>query len=421
MEERYVSKSGVEIYGYKNSASHGFFISFFIRAGSMFESDEESGITHFFEHVAIRNVNRRMGGKLYSELDRLGIEFNASTFYEMVQFYVSGAASNFSEGARVITELLSPIALSKAEIDSERKRIKAEIREADEKSSLQAFSSGIVYQGTNLARGIAGTLTSVDRITARRLEEYRKRVAASNNIFFYVTGSYTPEDIKSLSDCIDAHSPQKGKRNENIAPVSILFASRPREVFIKNADYMSVRFTFDIDVGEVCMPASDLLYDILLSGYNSRFFIEMSEHRGLFYDISGAVERYKNTGELWFSYELRERELYSAVEITVALLREFKERLLLEGELMKAGYTENAELLLDDIRELNFTFAYDNHIMDLGYESVTERSMAYKKVTPEDIKSAACRVFSPNNLTLAIKGNKKRIDSERLLEIISKL
>ena len=154
MEKHSVTKNGVSIYQYRNPASHGFFISLFLRSGSMFESDTDNGITHFFEHLAIRNVHKVMNGELYRELDRHGIEFNASTYYEMVQFYVSGARENFAFGARVISELLSPVILSSSEIDTERRRIKAEIRESDDKSSLSVFSSGIVYEGTNLKNPI---------------------------------------------------------------------------------------------------------------------------------------------------------------------------------------------------------------------------------------------------------------------------
>ena len=53
-EKLTVTKNGVEIYDYKNPASHSFFISLFVRAGSMHE--RESGITHLLEHAAIRNV-----------------------------------------------------------------------------------------------------------------------------------------------------------------------------------------------------------------------------------------------------------------------------------------------------------------------------------------------------------------------------
>ncbi|MBR5242397.1 MAG: insulinase family protein [Clostridia bacterium] len=388
----------------------------------MYETEEESGITHFFEHISIRNVNKLMGGTLYSELDRRAVEFNASTYSEMVQFYISGASKNFSFGADVITRLFSPIVLGKDEIDTERRRIKAEIRESDDKNSLLAFSNGIVHKGTSLARQITGTAGSVTKITARSLEKYRKSVFNSENVFFYITGNFTDSDVDYLAGKIEEHTLSSGTRvHDNIAPTAAEYLKRGGEVSVKNSDFTSVRFTFDLDMQRVGVPETDLIYDMLLSGYNSRFFIEMSENRGMFYDISGAVERYRNAGELYFSYDVRERDIIPAIEMTVEILNDFKSRLFDEGEIMKCAYVDNADMLYDDARELNFTMAYDNHIMNLGYASLDERKAAYERVTPEAIRRAACEIFSNRGLTVTLKGKRKKINVEKIKEIISKL
>lgn len=414
-----VTKNGIEIYDYKNPAAHAFHISLFLRAGSMHES--EPGITHFLEHAAIRNVGAVMGGELYSTLDKYGMEFNASTYSEMVQFYICGASKNFNLAASIISKLLSPIILSPSEIHTECERIKAEIRESDDRTSLLSFTSDVLYAGTTLANSITGTLGSVSKITKSRLEAYRKRVMTAENIFFYVTGSYTDENLDTLSEEIEKWEALHGKKTENVAPLPASFGKRGGRVYVKNADFTMLRFSFDMDMSKISVAEGDLLYDMLLGGYNSRFFIEMSERRGLFYDISGSSERYKNIGTFAFSFEVRSGSVYDAVSLALDILRLFKNTLYTDSELMKAGYVDNAHLLYDDTRELAFTFAYDNHIMELGYSSVEERAATYAAVTPKRIREVANLIFKPENLTLTIKGNKKKIDTEMLEEITKKL
>lgn len=422
MERKITAKNGVEIYTYKNPALHSFYISLFLRAGSMYESADESGMTHFLEHTLVRNVNKLYGGTLYSTLDSHGMEFNASTFSEMVQFYVFGGSHNFSVGAEVIASLLEPLTLTADEISAERKRIKAEIRESDERGSLSSFTAREVFSGTTLAASILGTNKSVDRVSARRLEEYRRRAFVKENVFLYVTGSFTDADIEALAALVGektlATAATPDQIHTNVAPVSQNFGKREGAVHVKPSDYTVVRFTFDMDMSRVSCPEADLLYDLLLSGYASPFFIEMSEERGLFYDISGATERYKNIGTLHFTYEVKEKKLYDAVALSVEILNSIKKSPLPEEKCMKAGYVDNAYLLFDDAREFNFTLAYDNHIMDLGYRSLDERIEAYKKITPERLRAVACEIFTPENLTLTLKGNKKKIDVKRLAEII---
>ena len=415
-EQSRVTNNGVVIYDYKNPALHGFFISLYLRAGSMHE--KQSGITHFLEHAAIRNVGAMMGGELYSVLDRYGMEFNASTYSEMVQFYIGGASSNFSKGAEIITKVLEPIMLEKSEIDAERKRIKAEIRESDEKTSLAGFTGKIVFENTPLATGIIGTNKGIDRTTLAKLESYRKEILARENIFFYVTGNFEVRDIENLISYIEKATLASGVLRNNIAEVPEKFGKRDGEVYVKNADFTMVRFTFDIDMSKFSIAETDLVYDILLSGYNSKLFVEMSEKRGLFYDINGAFERYKNIGEFYFSYELKEKDIIEAISITVDILNSMKRNLVDEKECMKAVYVDNAYMLYDDPRELNFTFSYDNHIMGEQNASIEERREKYRKTTPERIREVANEIFKLENLTLTMKANAKKIDKEAIKNVL---
>ena len=421
MEQCRKTKNGVNIYAYKNASSHGFYISLFVKAGSMYEEENENGITHFLEHIAIRNVNAVRGGKLYSELDEYGVDFNASTYSEMVQFFVSGAKKNFSVAASVLTDVLSPIILKTDEIESERKRIRAEIRESDDKTSLLSFANSFVFEGTSLKRPIAGSSATISKITKSKLEAYRQSVFTPENMFFYVTGSFDDEDIDALSLLIEEKTLLHSAPRSNIAPVPEKFGKRECEVHVKNADFTMVRFTFDLDMKRLKVPETDLIYDILLSGFDSRFFIEMSEKRGLFYDLSGVVERYLNIGTLAFTYELKSASLYEAIDTTVDILNSYKRDALPKSKCMKAGYVDNAFMIFDDSRELNFTFSYDNHIMGLGYADISERRAEYEKITPGRLRELFSLIFRPENLTFAIKGNKKKIDCERIKKSLSRL
>ena len=417
-EKLYVTKNGIKIYSYRNENAHSFFVSMYLRAGSMFEREEDSGITHFLEHVAIRNVNALMGDKLYALLDKYGLSFNASTASEMVQFYVSGSPKYFAIGANIIASVLSPISLSKDGISVERERIKAEIREADEKNTLAAFANSIAFEDTSLSRSILGTNKTVSRITGARLERYRREVMNSGNVFFYVTGSFTDKDIEALAGEIELKDVPKGEERENLAPVPKSFGQRRPEVHIKNGDFTMLRLTFDVDMTKVKPQALDIIYDMLVSGNNSRLFYELSETRGIVYDINGFVDKYKNLGILAFYYEVKEDKLYEALELTLSILASAKNEIPREDSCMKAIYVDNAPMLLDDPCELNFTFGHGNHIIGNNYKTIADQQIAYDEITPVMLRDAMKVVFAPENLTVAVKGKKRKIDKARLDKII---
>ena len=419
MEKKYLSRHGVTLYTYENPALHGFYLSLFVKSGSMYEPDGSEGIVHLLEHCLIRNVNKLRGGNLYAELDRLGMEFNATTYSELMQFYVTASREKFITGMGVLCELFRPIALSRAELDAERKRVKAEIRESDDKTSLASFTSRIVFKDTPLAHSIVGTAGSVDRVSISRLEAQRQACLTSGNIFFYLTGSFDEGDIERALSMIDGLRVTEGEGNSNVAPVPCSFFNRPCEIFIKNSDYTVVRFTFDLDMSDMSVAETDLIYDSLLTGYNSRLFIELSEGRGLVYDVSGTLERYRNVGTLSFSYELSSRHIEEAIRITVDVLNSMKDPATITC--VKAGYTDNAYLLCDDIRELNFTFAFDNHIMSEGYSTTGARKERYAAVTNERLAALAGEIFRRKNLTLTMKAQDKRVDKNKIEDILKGL
>ena len=304
------------------------------------------------------------------------------------------------------------------EIDTERLRIKAELREGDTKNSLAEFTSGILYPDTSLRLPILGTNASLDRITRTKLDMAHKELFSCENVFFYLTGAVDETSVEFLQHQVEAYDIPHAKKRENYAPVSEYFGKRVPEVHIKNADYTLLRFSFDMDMTRVSEAESDLLYDILFTGYNSRFFIEMSENRGICYDISGGLDRYLNIGALYFTCEVKNEKLEEAVRLSVDILREMKTKLLKREQIITAPYVDNTYLLYDDIRELNFTFAYDCHILNSSYASLEDRKRAYALVSPERIREISTLIFKANNCTLTLKGAKKKVDTEVLREIL---
>jgi len=421
LEEKRILKNGIELISLEGSTAHSFFISLYLRAGVLHEAEGECGISHFLEHIAIRNVNKIMGGSLYRTLDRCGIEFNAATYQELVQFYASGSPKAFKTAAEAISALLCPIALTAKEISLERERIKAEIREADEAGSLAAFTQSKVWENTPLCRMITGTRGDVSKISAKRLREFHSEAFSEGNVTVYLTGTYSAEDIDTLAALLEGHTLKKAERRENIAKVPEAFGKRGGKAFVKNDDFCKLKFTFDMDMSKISVPESDLLYEILFGAYASPFFLQMSEEKGIFYDLTGSVERYKNIGTIGFSFETRQDRLYEAVETAVAIIERLKVDELSEEDCMKAGFVDNGEMLLDEPRELNFTLAYDNCFLGCGYASLNERINAYKAVSPQKLRERIKEIFTADNLTLTLKGNAKKIDTSRLEAIIRTL
>lgn len=417
MEEKRITASGIPVYLYPNPALHGFCLSLYVRAGSLYETAEQSGETHFIEHMVFRNINHRMKGGLYPLLDRCGLSFNAETYKEFMQFYIVGAKEHFVDAVTVFSHLFDPMVLPRDQIDPERMRIKSEIRESDEGTSLDYFSDSIVWKDTALERSILGRAGTLDRMGSKFLTDAARRIFSRNNLFFYVTGAVTKENLDYFCAAISTPVEETVPTRNNVAPLPENFGNRPRQVFIKNSDETVLRFSFDFAAEKYTNAELMLLYDILFYGECGKIYRELSDKTGLIYSFDPCLERYRNAGALHLKYEVRPANLLRSVELVCQILQGLKEGLTDELDYVRPLYLDNGGLLFDNAEEFNWTRAYEVHVLDCPYPDHAARSSAFGVVSAQRISQIAKEIFCTRNLTLTLKGNKRQIQADRLVEI----
>lgn len=421
METLRTTKNGLPIYTYANPSLHSFCLCLYVKAGPLYETDGENGITHFWEHTVFRSIDAQMKRTLFQTLDSHALEFSGCTYKEFVQLKITGAAKNFSLAADIFTKLFSPMQATGADIKIERSRIKAEMREDDEKNSLDYFSNRIIWKGTSLENTVTGANKVLDKIGVAALQAAHRKLLSVNNLFLYVTGCVEERDIDFLAECmerlpLEATQPVR----DNAASVPADFFRRGAQIMVKNDTYCCVQFSFDVPTASYSEAELYLLYDILFSGDSCRIFQELSDRTGYIYSYDAAFEQYVNIGNLHFQYEVQAKNLPASIERVVAVLADLKEHPA-ELAYVKAPYTENADILLDSDEDLNWNMAYDSHILRQGFSSVGERAKAYEAVTPGRIREIAREIFVPDNMVVTMKTDKKKLDAGKIRELLLRI
>lgn len=422
-EQCIVTKNGIRIYSYPNEHLHSFCIALYVKAGCLYEAAEDNGMTHLLEHLVFRNIDQLMDGKMYRILDRCGLSFNASTYKEFVQFIITGAPVYYEQAVEIMAKIFAPLQLSGEQIEVEKQRVKAEIREKDYEKSLDCFTEQIIWKDTCLTRDIAGKIQLLNKMGRRRLEEGAKRLFDPNHLFFYLTGKIGEKELDILEQALTPVTwlSSGSEVYDNMAPVPKDFFHRSGKVEIKNSEYCYIRFSFDVDAAKYQNAELDLLYDILFSGDSCAIYQELSEKTGLIYSFDARLEQYKNIGNLHFAYEVRSANLYESVRILVDTLRNIKGEMAQRLPFVLAPYVENAYIMYDDVDDFNWCFAYENHILGCGYESIEDRRKAYQSVTPERLSQVANEILRKENLVVTLKGQKKKIETERLEALLAVL
>lgn len=422
MEKRFLTANGVKVYSYTNETLHSFCCSLYVKAGPLYESADENGMSHLVEHITIRNINAVMGGNLYRELDRLGLKLNACTYSELMQITLTGSPETADKAFEIFAMIFSELALTADEIALERGRIKAEIREDDDKSTLDYFTNRIVWEGTPLERTITGTRSVIDKASRKRISEEKYKLLSADNVFVYLTGCVSDSGISKLIGEIEKYSISgKPLLRDNTAVVPKNMFDRDGKIAVKSADNTIVRISFDVNTANVQGAALMLLYDILFEGDSCKIYQELSEKTGLIYSYTPYLERYKNVGCLYFLYEVAPAKLYDTISIVADVIKSVKEGITDELSYVTAPYTKNRAMLLDNPDDLNWNMAYEAHFLGRDYYSVDDSIKEYSKVTPDDITRTAKAVFNKKNMTVTLKGRKKSINTEKIKDILAEI
>ena len=417
-EKEYQTAGGIPVYAMPSPHLHSFSLSLYVRGGALFETDERAGISHFIEHLIFRSINRYLDGKLYETLDRFGLAVEGITYREFLQFSVTGAPIHFHTAAKILSLALMPLNLTGEDIRTERDRVKAEIREEGERSTLDYFTDRLLFgEDHPLARPITGTAKTLRGMTPSVLNEEKSRLFSKENIFFYLSGALPADAVQTLCALCADHVPMSLAERVIAPRMPDAYFKRNALVAAKGGSKTLIRLSFDMDTSRYTDAELTLLYDILFGDGEGCFFHKaLSENTGLIYSFRGYMELYRNIGSMGVTYEIPPSDLLASLRLATDAIRKTKTDCPQALDLVRAPYIDNAAFLFDDAQGLSFNRAYERYILKLPYPTVAHRADAYARVTGERLSEIAREIFRPENATLTLTSRKA--DTEALRSII---
>lgn len=425
VEKKITASNGVDIFYYKQPNTHSICISLYIKTGVLYEY-ENPGITHFLEHLHFRRLGGRTQKELYYEIESLGGEFEACTYKEFIQFYLTASPGFFSRLVKIAADLLGSLEADAKDFVAEKRLVLSEIREGNQKNDIDFLANKYIWQDTNLQNPVLGSITSVKGLTLAMLHAEKEKVFTGKNIFFYVTGCFDDDDIMLLKKEIEAHglAGRPCTQNNNNAQIPVNFMNRNAFVKLSQRDYTmhDVKISFDINFSKVSRHNLIYLDSILTDGLCSLLRAEMIEKKGLIYSFSSVIEQYNNIGVYSFNFTVFKSKLYDTVKAFLSVVKKIK-NVLQEADMQATRIfkTDNQLQMLDDPEALNWTFAYENHILNNGYADIIEFADTYRNIAKDQLMAAANEIFLPDNVILTSIGNKKGLSDKKLHELLLNL
>ena len=100
MCEEFVLSNGLRVVAEPIENYPSVSVGLWIGAGSMYESAEENGLSHFVEHILFKSTENRTTKQIAVEMDALGGQVNAFTAKECTCYYAKVIAEHDGSALR---------------------------------------------------------------------------------------------------------------------------------------------------------------------------------------------------------------------------------------------------------------------------------------------------------------------------------
>nr|WP_105316656.1 pitrilysin family protein [Thermus tenuipuniceus] len=213
-------KNGLRVIAEVVPGARSVALGYFVRTGARDEAPEESGVSHFLEHMVFKGPEGMDALSVNLAFDRLGAQYNAFTSEEATVFY--GAV--LPEFAFPLLELFSRLmrpALRQEDFDTEKKVILEEIARYQDRPGFMAYdwARARFFQGHPLGNSVLGTVESITALTREAMAAYHGRRYLPGNMVLAATGKVDFEALVAEAERLTEDWPL-GEAGRTYPPLS---------------------------------------------------------------------------------------------------------------------------------------------------------------------------------------------------------
>ncbi len=297
----------------------------FTMDGKVYETP--AGVAHYLEHKLFDMPE----GNVMQQFSALGGSPNAFTGYSMTAYHVE-STENWRENLELLLRYVSTPYFTEESVEKERGIIAQEIRMYEDSSGSRMYENlfAALYQHHPIRVPIAGTVESIQDITAQTLYDCHKAFYDPSNMMLCVAGPVDPElVVKSAREILPKTPGGVGGRDYGPAePLTAEKMARVEQNMEVSMPGFTVAFRCDTPKTGADILRQELVGDLaaeLLVGESTAFYTKLYEDGLIDCDFSAGYEGVKTLGMLSVGGDSNEPE-----RVVDAVLKE-AERLGREG------------------------------------------------------------------------------------------
>ncbi|MDU4939257.1 MAG: pitrilysin family protein [Clostridium sp.] len=285
-----------------------------VKVGSIYESLEEKGISHFIEHMLFKGTNKRNNEELNDELEALGGEYNAYTDYNSTVYTISCLSEELENACILLGDMITSSNFPEEEIERERGVILAEMRTSKDDIEDLSFKrvNEVAFNSSPLRYDVTGIEEVVKGFKRDDIKRFYNKYYTPKNSLITMVSSMEHEDAREL---INREFSNWQGEEEVEHPVISEDNIPLKKVSYKNDMEQSTivyLYTFyHLDKNDEL--ALRILNHRLGESSNSLLFREVREKKGLAYDIYTHLDMTKNVKTLYVYTAVSDEDVEEAI------------------------------------------------------------------------------------------------------------
>jgi len=410
-------KNGIRIVSKKMPYARSVSMGVWVDVGARDESELESGLSHFIEHMIFKGTRKRSAFQIAKEFDAVGGHTNAFTAMENTCYHARVMDTHTETMVDILSDIFINSVFDPAEVEKERPVILQEIGMVeDSPEEYVHVLSGYNYWGDNpLGRSILGSPKNIIQFDAQMIKKFFHRLYQPERIVISAAGNL---DHGRLVDLVQPTF-------ETIKPGN----GFPQRITPQGCSVVDLTHR-DLEQMHICLSAKglsitdprryafSLLNTILGGNMSSRLFQEVREKRGLAYSVYSFISSHGDTGMFGAYVGVAPKRAQETTRLVLDEVHRLRKNRVESSELKGAiEYTKGGLLLASESIDNQMVRSAQNEIhfgCEIPLQEIIEKVEA---VTQDDILELANDLFHPHLMALTLLGpvNGDKKDFEEIL------
>jgi zinc protease len=313
-----------------------------IRSGARTEVPEQSGMSHFLEHMIFKGTSRIAPGEFDRRIEGRGGVTNAATSQDYTHYYVTVAQRDYAEALPLLAELVCNARIPEDEFEQERLVVLEEIRRSQDNPDRTAYDllTANSYKDHPYARPVLGYPETLMNMTPETMRQFHRSRYQPGALTVVLVGGLPERELLEVAEPLFAQLPvyQEAAAHAEVAPVLPL--TQARRIEQPQARIENSRLLMGFLGPSAAQPddilALEVISVILTEGRTARLTRELREEKGWVRYIGSYCGFSHDPGLFTFSAQLDKQYLESVEAAIYHQIEQIQQGAFSEEELQRA-------------------------------------------------------------------------------------